>query len=65
MTNYPVPYHDGDQRLDDDLLDEVRAALTKRGFPELTRVDYGMLEIMLVRFVYAERRAVSVTLAPR
>ncbi|QGN49146.1 hypothetical protein ACN26Y_24475 [Micromonospora sp. WMMD558] len=61
MSNYPIPYRDDDQRLDDELLRDVRDALLKRGFPELTKVDYGLLEVMLVRFVYAKRRQVSVT----
>ncbi|SCF13361.1 hypothetical protein GA0070216_105247 [Micromonospora matsumotoense] len=60
MANYPVPYNDDDQRLDDDLICDVRTALMKRGFPELTKVDYGMLEVMLARFVYAERREITV-----
>lgn len=60
VPNYPIPYSEDDQRLNDDLLQDVRVALLKRGFPELTPVDYGMLEVMLVRFVYAERREIGI-----
>ncbi|MEU2986228.1 hypothetical protein ABZ647_17690 [Micromonospora aurantiaca] len=62
MANYPIPYDTMDYRLGDDLVQEVRRALVKAGFPELTPVDYGLLEVMLARFVYAERREVAVTI---
>ncbi|MFI0791683.1 hypothetical protein ACH4OY_03115 [Micromonospora rubida] len=64
MPNYPIPYSDDDQRLNDALLEDVRTALLRRGFPELTKADYGMLEVMLVRFVYAQRREISVVIKP-
>lgn len=55
VPNYPLPWNDDDGRMSDDLISDVRTVLLRHGYPELTKSDVGLLEVMLVRFVYAPR----------
>jgi len=55
MPNYPVPWYDDDARMTEELLNDVRTVLLRHGYPDLTRADLGLLEVMLVRFIYAPR----------
>ncbi|GGM41686.1 hypothetical protein GCM10011608_27990 [Micromonospora sonchi] len=54
VPTYPLPYYEGDQRLSFALLVDVRTAVLRHGFPELTRVDMETLYVSLRLFLYGE-----------
>ncbi|SCG46780.1 hypothetical protein [Micromonospora humi] len=54
-TNYPVPHHDPDHRLSFGLLVDLRTALLRHGYPELTSADLDDLRTAVRVFVYGPR----------